>query len=92
MARSRWIDHWEPDDEAFWASTGRRIARRILSFSIFAEFLGFSVWLVWSVVATRLNDAGFDLSSSRLFTLVAAPALVGATLRFPYTFAVPRFG
>ncbi|MBW3646011.1 MAG: NarK family nitrate/nitrite MFS transporter [Actinobacteria bacterium] len=92
MSRSGWIDRWEPDDEAFWASTGRRVARRNLTFSIFAEFLGFSVWLLWSVVATRLNDAGFDLSSSQLFTLVAVPALVGATLRFPYTFAVPRFG
>jgi NNP family nitrate/nitrite transporter-like MFS transporter len=90
--RSRWIERWEPDDEGFWASGGRRVARRNLGFSVFAEFLGFSVWLLWSVVATRLNEAGFDLSSSQLFTLVAVPALVGATLRFPYTFAVPRFG
>ncbi|MDP9020608.1 MAG: MFS transporter, partial [Actinomycetota bacterium] len=92
MSPAGWIERWEPDDEAFWTSTGRRIARRNLRFSIFAEFLGFSVWLLWSVVATRLNEAGFDLSSSQLFTLVAVPALVGATLRFPYTFAVPRFG
>ncbi|MDP8987397.1 MAG: MFS transporter, partial [Actinomycetota bacterium] len=92
MSPAGWIERWEPDDEAFWTSTGRRIARRNLRLSIFAEFLGFSVWLLWSVVATRLNEAGFDLSSSQLFTLVAVPALVGATLRFPYTFAVPRFG
>jgi NNP family nitrate/nitrite transporter-like MFS transporter len=92
MSRSRWIEHWEPEDDAFWAKTGQRVARRNLVWSIFAEFLGFSVWLTWSVVAIRLNDAGFDLSSGQLFTLVAVPNLVGATVRFPYTFAVPRFG
>ncbi|MGI8758459.1 MAG: NarK family nitrate/nitrite MFS transporter [Acidimicrobiales bacterium] len=92
MAKSRWIEGWDPEDEGFWEATGHSIARRNLVFSIFAEFLGFSVWLLWSVTATRLNDAGFDLSSGQLFTLVAVPALVGATARFPYTFAVPRFG
>ncbi len=89
---ARWITRWEPEDERFWSTTGRAIARRNLVFSIFAELLGFSVWLLWSVIVTRLNDAGFDLSSGQLFTLVAVPALVGATARFPYTFAVPRFG
>ncbi|MGH8908082.1 MAG: NarK family nitrate/nitrite MFS transporter [Egibacteraceae bacterium] len=88
----RWIQRWNPDDEAFWALQGRRIARRNLICSIFAESLGFSVWLVWSVVAVRLPDAGFDFSTNQLFTLVAVPALVGATARFPYTFAVPKFG
>ncbi len=90
--RGRWIEHWEPEDPTFWKDTGQRVARRNLVWSIFAEFLGFSVWLTWSVVATRLNDAGFDLSTGQLFTLVAVPNLVGATMRFPYTFAVPRFG
>lgn len=89
---SRWIDDWRPDDETFWAQRGRRIAGRNLSFSIFAEFLGFSVWQLWAVVAVKLNDSGFSLSSGQLFTLVAVPGLVGATMRFPYTFAVPRFG
>ncbi|MDQ3305876.1 MAG: NarK family nitrate/nitrite MFS transporter [Actinomycetota bacterium] len=92
-ARSRrWIEHWDPEDEGFWKDSGQRVARRNLVWSIFAEFLGFSVWLSWSVVAIRLNDVGFDLSTGQLFTLVAVPNLVGATLRFPYTFAVPRFG
>ena len=88
----RWITDWRPDDETFWRERGSAIARRNLTFSIFAEFLGFSVWLVWSIVAANLNDAGFDLTVSQLFWLVSVPALVGATLRFPYTFAVARFG
>lgn len=91
-AKHGWIQHWEPDDEEFWNATGRAVARRNLIFSIFAESLGFSIWLVWSVVAVRLPAAGFDFTTSQLFTLVAIPALVGATLRFPYTVAVPRFG
>lgn len=88
----RWIEDWNPEDKRFWERTGRSIARRNLIFSIFAEFLGFSVWILWSVTATRLNEAGFHFSTGQLFTLVAVPALVGATVRFPYTLAVPRFG
>ena len=89
---TRWIDEWNPDDETFWKSTGRRIARRNLFWSILAENLGFSVWLIWSVVATRLNKVGFHYSTEELFSLVAIPGLVGSLMRFPYTFAVPRFG
>lgn len=89
---SRWIGEWNPDDERFWARTGRRVAQRNLGLSIFAEFLGFSVWQVWAVVAVMLPDAGFEFSTAQLFWLVAIPGLVGATVRFPYTFAPARFG
>ncbi len=88
----RWIDHWDPEDEGFWQRTGRRIARRNLVFSIFAEHLGFSVWLMWSAVAVSLPLAGFKFSADQLFWLVAVPNLVGSTLRLPYTAAVARFG
>jgi NNP family nitrate/nitrite transporter-like MFS transporter len=87
-----WIDHWEPEDAEFWERTGARIARRNLIWSIAAEHIGFSVWLLWSAVVIYLPQAGFDFSINQLFWLVALPNLVGATLRFPYTFAVPRFG
>jgi NNP family nitrate/nitrite transporter-like MFS transporter len=86
------ITHWDPDDPEFWEAEGRSVARRNLSWSIFAEFLGFSVWQLWSVVAVKLNDVGFSLSTSQLFWLVSIPGLVGATMRFPYTFAPARFG
>ncbi len=87
-----WIEDWNPEDDAFWEREGKAVARRNLIFSIFAEFLGFLVWVLWSVTAARLNEAGFNFSTGQLFTLVAVPALVGATVRFPYTLAVPRFG
>ena len=57
-----------------------------------AEHVGFSVWLIWSIVATKLPQAGFHYTTDQLFQLVALPGLVGSLMRFPYTFAVPRFG
>jgi NNP family nitrate/nitrite transporter-like MFS transporter len=91
-AKSRWIDKWEPEDEAFWENGGRRVARRNLIWSILAENLGFSVWLIWSATATKLPKVGFHYSTEQLFDLVALPGLIGALMRFPYAFAVPRFG
>lgn len=88
----RWIDHWDPEDTTFWESSGRPVARRNLIISILAEHLGFSVWMLWSIVAVNLNAAGFALTESQLLWLVAVPSLVGATLRLPYTFAVGLFG
>jgi NNP family nitrate/nitrite transporter-like MFS transporter len=90
--RGRWIDDWDPEDEAFWEAEGRRIARKNLAFSIFAEHLGFSIWVLWTIVVINLANAGFTLSLSEQFLLIALPNLVGSTLRIPYTFAVPRFG
>lgn len=90
--RGRWIDHWDPEDPAFWADGGNRVARRNLVWSILAEHVGFSVWLLWSAVVVFLPAAGFAFSVNQLFWLVALPNLVGATMRFPYTFAVARFG
>ncbi len=87
-----WISEWNPEDAVFWEQKGKPIARRNLLWSILAENIGFSVWLVWSVVATRLPKAGFDYTTDQLFQLVALPGLVGALIRFPYTFAVPKFG
>ena len=60
--RGRWIDEWTPEDEAFWESTGRRIARKNLAFSIFAERLGFSIWVLWTIIVINLGDAGIVLS------------------------------
>ncbi|MDP9353087.1 MAG: MFS transporter, partial [Chloroflexota bacterium] len=87
-----WIEARDPNDERFWESAGKSIARRNLVFSIFAEFLGFSVWQVYSVVAALLPSIGFAFTLDQLFWLAALPGLVGATARFPYTFAVPIFG
>lgn len=87
----RWIEHWEPEDEGFWASTGRRIATRNLWFSILSEHIGFSIWSIWSVLVLFMGpEYGFD--TAQKFYLVAFPTLIGSVLRLPYTFAVARFG
>src|SRR5260221_8879782 len=87
-----WIPVWNPEDEKFWEAKGKAIARRNLIWSIFAEHLGFSIWLVWSIVATKLPQAGFHYSTDQLFQLVALPGLIGSLIRFPYTFAGTTVG
>jgi NNP family nitrate/nitrite transporter-like MFS transporter len=87
-----WISEWNPEDEKFWESKGKFIARRNLIWSIVAEHLGFSIWLLWSIAATKLPQVGFNFTTDQLFQLVALPGLVGSLLRLPYTFAVPQFG
>ena len=87
-----WISNWNPEDEKFWEIEGKTIARRNLIWSIFAEHLGFSIWLIWSIVATKLPQAGFPYTTEQLFQLVALPGLIGSLMRFPYTFAVTTFG
>ena len=87
-----WISDWNPENETFWNSSGKFIARRNLIWSIVAEHIGFSVWLIWSIVATKLPAAGFHYSTDELFQLVAIPGLIGSLMRFPYTFAVTAFG
>src|SRR5436309_6289788 len=90
--RGQWIDHWEPDDESFWASTGEKVARKNLWLSMFAEHIGFSVWVIWTIVVLNLANIGIKLSVSELFLLTLVPNLIGSMLRILYTFAVPRFG
>ncbi|MEB4208965.1 nitrate/nitrite transporter [Mycobacterium sp. 94-17] len=103
-AGRHWIDDWRPEDPAFWEATGKPIARRNLIFSIFAEHVGFSVWMLWSIVVVEMTAAGgpghaghpaasgWALTASQALCLVAVPSGVGAFLRLPYTFAVPLFG
>lgn len=87
-----WLEDWDPEDEEFWASTGKPVAKRNLIWSIFAEHIGFSVWFLWSMSTGMLAAVGFDYTGEQLFILTAVASGVGALLRVPYTFAVPIFG
>src|SRR5438309_246536 len=92
LARGHWIDDWDPENEAFWEPTGHKIARKNLGWSMFAEHIGFSIWVLWTIVVLNLGNIGINLSVSELFLLTLVPNLIGSLLRIPYTFAVPRFG
>ncbi|HEU4956008.1 MAG TPA: MFS transporter, partial [Sphingomicrobium sp.] len=86
------IADWRPEEEEFWRSGGRAVARRNLWVSTYCLMLSFAVWMVWSVVVARLPAIGFDFSTDQLFWLAALPGLSGATLRIFYAFLVPIFG
>lgn len=86
------IVQWNPEDQVFWKTEGKRHAQRNLWISVPSLFLAFVVWQIWSVVAVKLNDVGFNFTSSELFTLAALPGLVGATLRIFFTFLPGIFG
>ncbi|MBM6404977.1 NarK/NasA family nitrate transporter [Phycicoccus sp. CSK15P-2] len=101
----RWIEKWDPEDAGFWAAKGKAIARRNLTWSIVAEHIGFSVWLLWSIVVVKMTGtyaadgslvtpgaAGWALTAGEALTVLAVASGVGAFLRIPYTFAVPLFG
>lgn len=87
-----WIEKWNPEDKTFWETGGKRVAVRNLVFSIYAEFLAFSVWQVFSVVAAIMVTLQFGFTSNQFFWLAALPGLSGATLRIVYSFMVPIFG
>jgi NNP family nitrate/nitrite transporter-like MFS transporter len=86
------IQSWDPEDEKFWAQTGKKVAQRNLWISVPALLLAFAVWMVWSVVVVNLPNIGFKFDTDQLFWLTAMPGLSGATLRIFYSFLVPIFG
>jgi MFS transporter, NNP family, nitrate/nitrite transporter len=87
-----WISDWNPENEKFWESTGKYIARRNLIWSMVALHHGFAIWLIWSIVVTKLPQAGFHYTTDQLFQLVAMPGLMGSLARFPYGFMPAKVG
>ncbi len=86
------IRTWTPDDEGFWASTGKSIANRNLWISIPSLLCGFAVWGYWGIITVQMLNLGFPFSQSQLFTLAAIAGLTGATLRIPSTFFIRLIG
>jgi MFS transporter, NNP family, nitrate/nitrite transporter len=54
------IVEWNVEDEDFWKETGKKVATRNLWISIPALLLAFAVWIMWSIIATKLKEFGFD--------------------------------
>ncbi|MBV1798041.1 nitrate/nitrite transporter [Siccirubricoccus sp. G192] len=87
-----WLDHWEPENPAFWAARGSKVAWRSLGITTFNLTLAFIIWFVVSALVVRLPGLGFKLTTSQLFWLAAMPGLAGGTLRILHTFLTPMLG
>jgi MFS transporter, NNP family, nitrate/nitrite transporter len=90
--RSHVLLDWDPEDPVAWEAGDNRIARRNLIWSVVAEHVGFSIWSIWSVMVLFMPASVYGFSAGDKFLLAATATLVGACLRFPYTFATARFG
>lgn len=82
------LRNYTPDDEAYWAATGKAIANRNLWISIPSLLCGFAVWLYWGIITVQMINLGYPFETSQLFTLTAIAGLSGATLRIPATFFI----
>jgi len=86
------INDWQPEDEQFWNSTGKRIAYRNLWISIPALLCGFAVWGMWGIITVQMLNLGFPFSQAELFTLTAIAGISGATMRIPASFLIRMAG
>jgi NNP family nitrate/nitrite transporter-like MFS transporter len=86
------LQKWDPEDESFWESQGKKIANRNLWISIPSLLCGFAVWLYWGVITVQMLNLGFPFAKSDLFSLMAIAGFTGATLRIPSSFFIRLCG
>src|SRR3990172_10174609 len=89
VTRASWKGgSWNPEDSAFWESTGKRVARRNLWISVPCLLCSSAIWSYWSIIAVQMKNLGFAFTAIQLFTLTAVAGLAGATLRIPNSFLI----
>ncbi len=86
------VKTWDIEDNAFWESTGKRIAYRNLMISVPALLCGFAVWGMWGIVTVQMLNLGFPFTQAELFTLTAIAGIAGATMRIPASFLIRLAG
>ncbi|MBB4845646.1 NNP family nitrate/nitrite transporter-like MFS transporter [Paucibacter oligotrophus] len=86
------LEDWRPEDEKFWAATGKKIAYRNLWISIPALLCGFAVWGMWGIITVQMLNLGFPFTKEELFTLTAIAGISGATMRIPASFLIRLAG
>jgi len=69
---------WNVEDENFWNTSGKTIAKKNLWISIPALLLAFSVWIMWSIIAAKLKEFGFNFG---MITAEMSPEQVSAKLK-----------
>ena len=65
------IVDWRPEDNAFWETTGKRVANRNLWISVPSLLCGFAVWVMWGIITVQMQNLGFAFTQ---------PELIGLTL------------
>lgn len=86
------LEDWRPEDDAFWESTGKKIAYRNLWLSVPALLCGFAVWGMWGIITVQMLNLGFPFTQAELFSLTAIAGLAGATMRIPASFLIRLSG
>jgi NNP family nitrate/nitrite transporter-like MFS transporter len=86
------IADWRPEDEAFWESTGKKIAYRNLWISVPSLLCGFAIWGMWGIITVQMLNLGFPFTQAELFSLTAIAGLAGATMRIPASFLIRLSG
>ena len=86
------IADWRPEDNAFWESTGSKVAYRNLWISIPNLLVGFAVWGMWGIITVQMLNLGFPFKPADMFTLTAIAGLMGATMRIPASFFIKLSG
>ena len=86
------IADWRPEDDAFWESTGKRVAYRNLWISVPSLLCGFAIWGMWGIITVQMLNLGFPFTQAELFTLTAIAGLAGATMRIPASFLIRLAG
>ncbi len=86
------IADWRPEDEAFWNSTGKKVAYRNLWISVPALLCGFAVWGMWGIITVQMLNLGYPFTQAELFTLTAIAGIAGATMRIPASFLIRLAG
>jgi len=82
------VIEWQPEDNLFWETAGKRIAYRNLAISVPALLCGFAVWGMWGIITVQMLNLGFPFTQAELFTLTAIAGIAGATMRIPASFLI----
>lgn len=87
-----WLSKWEPEDNNFWETEGKKIAWRTLWITTVSLTLSFATWFMVSAIVVKLPGIGFKFTQDQLFWLAAMPGLAAGTLRIVHTFLLPIYG
>ena len=77
------LSGWNPEDNVFWESSGKKIASRNLWISVTSLLCAFAVWSYWSIITVQMKNLEFPYTAAQLFTLTAVAGLAGAVVMYP---------